>query len=303
VQLLKLRFLQIKRDLGYWVIIIAAVVFFAAQGISEVSLNYALGLAGVFLFFLYAYHTNRKDLNFINKYFDEPKTNLCINYNLITLPVSIAIMVCGYWLITLALHLSVTSLIFLKIKVGGPKLVFIRKYIPSSQFEWIAGLRKNLFLIIPLLLIAIFFSPVKLFGVLALFLLNSTLLGFYSSFEPLVMLNPEGHTIQDFLKHKIGFFTKVILILNVPLLLINSVFQPDVAWYDVCFLGGFLLLASCSIYIKYESYKPNEELHFSIDSLFLYASALIPFLVPIAFFLNSQHKKKAIQNLSNYIDD
>ena len=152
-------------------------------------------------------------------------------------------------------------------------------------------------------LLCLFFSPVKFFGTVSLFLLNSIFLGFYSSFEPLVMLNPEHQDVDSFLKKKAWFFSKVILVLNIPLLLINSAFHIDIAWFNACFLAGFLLLASCAVYIKYASYKPNDELRFHIDYLLLFASALIPFLLPIAFLLNSSHKKKAIQNLLHYTDD
>lgn len=303
MQLLKLRYLQLKRDLGYWVLIIAILVFFIVKGISEVSQLYTLSLTAVVLFFFYAYHSNRKDLNFINKYIDQPKKNLCFNYNLSVLPVSSALVFNNYWLLALGLHLGITLLVFIELKPGGPKLVFIQRYIPKAQFEWIAGLRKNLFIILPLLLIAVFLSPVKFFSVVALFVLNTVFLGFYNFFEPLVMLNPEGLETKEFLQKKVSFFTKVLILLNAPLLITNSFFHPDIAWFDACFLAGFLLIACCSVYIKYENYKPNDEIRFHIDSLLLFASAIVPFLLPIAFFLNSSHKKKAIQNLSHYIDD
>ena len=300
VQLLKLRYFQIKRDLGYWVIIIAAVVFFAAKGISEVSLNYALGLAGVFLFLLYAYHNSRKDLNFITKYFNDPKTNICISYNLLTLPISSALLFQQHWILASGLHIGATLVVFIHIKSNVPKLVFIQKWIPPSQFEWIAGLRSNFYILIPLFILVLFFSPVKFFGPVTLFLVNTTFLGFYRYFEPLVMLNPEGLEAQEFLDRKNNFLIKTILALNLPPLIINSVFNLDVAWFNICFLIGFALLASCTIHIKYADYKPNEEQPFHIDSLIVFAAVLIPFFLPISYLLNRSYKKKALVNLTNY---
>jgi len=302
VQLLKLRYLQLRRDLSYWVPLIAALVFFVSKWVSEVSETYCLGLAGVSLFFLANVHLNRRDLNFLSKYFTRPVSDVFVNYNLLVLPITTGMLANGYWLIALGFQACSGLLAFLKIKTGGPKLVFIHKYIPAEHFEWIAGIRKNFFIIVPLFLIAIFLSPVKFFAVVCLFLFNSIFLSFYASFEPLVMLNPEGRSTEAFLKRKIFFLSKIILISNVPLLLTNCFFHPDIAWFNISFVVGFLLLASCTVYIKYENYRPNDELRFQIDSLFLYAAAVIPFLLPVTFYLNYTHKKKAFHNLSNYID-
>lgn len=303
VQLLKLRYLQIKRDLGYWMIPILLSVFFVSKEISGQSQLYAVWLAAVCVLFLYTYHTNRKDLTFIKHYLAHPLRDVCINYNLLTLSVSLAIASSGWIPIAFALHLCVTVLVFIKLNFSGPPLLFIRKYLPASEFEWISGIRKNFIPLLILFLLALFLSPVKFFGPLALFLMNSIFLSFYNAFEPLSMLNPYNLPVEHFLKQKISFFIKVILILNVPLLLVNSVFHPDIIWFNLCFLIGFSMLASFSVYIKYANYQPKHDLKFHIDYLFFYAAALIPFLLPLSFFLNRSHKKKAIHNLLNYTND
>jgi len=303
MQLLRLRYLQLKRDLSYWVVIIAAITFFIAKGVSEISGTYCLAFAGTVLLFLYSYHTNRKDLNFIEKYFMSPKKELCFNYNLLISPVSAGITAGGYGSIALGLHACVSLIPFTRLKVSGAKLIFIGRLIPPAQFEWIAGLRKNFYILVPLLLVAAGLSPVKFFCLAALFLLNTIFLGFYNFFEPLLMLNPENHHPAGFLNKKVFFYNKMILLVNGPLLLINSIFQPDVAWYNICFIAGMFLLGSSTIYIKYSFYKPNDDLRFHMDYLFLFASALIPLLLPLAYLLNHTHKKKALRNLSHYMHD
>lgn len=303
MQLLKLRYLQLKRDLSYWVVILSAGAFYISKGMGEVSQNYSPVMVGTILLFLYSYHTNRKDLNFISKYFAFPKRELCITYNLLVAPVSAGIIASGYWPLALVLHCGATLIPFSRIKINSAKLIFIGKYVPATQFEWIAGLRKNFYVLLPLLLVAMVLSPVKFFCLVALFLLNTIFLGFYNFFEPLVMFNPEGLASATFINRKVHFYTKIILLVNTPLLLINSLFQPDVAWYNVCFVAGILLLGSSTIYIKYSNYKPNDDLRFHIDYLLLFASALVPFLLPLAYLLNYSHKKKALQNLSHYIND
>lgn len=251
VQLLKLRYLQIRRDLGYWFIPILLSVFFVSKEISEQSQLYALSLGAVCILFLYVYHTNRKDLSFIKHYLAHPLRDVCINYNLLTLSVSLALALSGWIMIALCLHLFVSLLVFTKINFSGPAFLFIGKHLPSSEFEWISGIRKNFIPLLILFLLALLLSPVKFFGVVALFLMNSIFLSFYSEFEPLPMLNPNNLSAEHFLKQKISFFIKVLLVLNVPLLLVNSVFHPDIIWFNLCFLIGFSMLASFSVYIKY----------------------------------------------------
>lgn len=303
MQLLKLRYFQLKRDLSYWVLLIAVAAFYIAKSVSEVSFFYCLALATSCVFMLSAYHLNRKDLHFINTYFAQPKKELLLNYSLLFLPVSVAMFINHYWLIAFGMHVCILLVVFLNLQLSSPKLGFITKLVPSAQFEWISGLRKNFYLLLPLILLAVFLSPVKFFDTVALFILNSIFVGFYAFFEPLVMLNPENLSSENFLKNKIIFSNKVLLFSSGPLLLVNSIFHPDIAWFNICFLAGFLFINSCSVYIKYANYKPNDEIRFHIDYLLLFASALIPFLLPISYMLTQSHKKKAIETLSYYFDD
>jgi hypothetical protein len=205
VKLFTLRYLQIRRDLGYWTLIIAVAAFFIAREISAGSLLYCSLLAAALVFLLYNSHLGRKDLNFIENYLGRAKQQVAINYNLLVLPVSAGMLVNKYWLPALLLHFGVSLLVFTKAPRSLPRLAFIGRLIPAQQFEWISGVRTHFYSLVLLLLLAIVLSPVKLFGVMALFLLNSIFLGFYSTFEPLPMLNSCNLPAVDFLKQKVSF--------------------------------------------------------------------------------------------------
>lgn len=277
-------------------------MFFVSSNISTVSEQYCYSLAAIFIFLVWIYHNNRKDLHFISRYFISPKRNLQITYNLLALPVS-AGMIAGHYVIPpLLLHAAVTLIPLLAFKTKAPGLAFTGRYLPSEHFEWISGLRKNFYLLLVLIPLAVFLSPVKFFGTLALFLVNSIFLSFYNVFEPLVMLNPEGLEAEVFLKRKIRFLCNMILGVNIPLLLVNATMHPDIAWFNACFVAGSLLLASCTVYIKYAFYTPNTEMSFHIDFLLLFASVIIPVLLPLTFLLHATYKKKALKHLSNYLD-
>lgn len=259
-----------------------------------------LMLCAGYLLVLVNYHFNRKDLNFLSKYFKYPKFNLWLNYNLLTLPLSSAIFLNQDYFCAVALHLAITVIPFLVVKPSLPKLIFMKRFVPASQFEWIAGLRSSFYVLVPLFILVLFFSPVKFFGPVTLFLLNTLFLGFYRYYEPLLMLNPEGLSSENFLDQKNKFLIKTILVFNIPPLLINSVFNLDVAWFNICFLIGFSMLASYSIYMKYSDYKPNDKQPFHMDSLIVFAAVLIPFFLPISYVLSRSYKKKALINLKNY---
>ncbi len=303
VQLLKLRYFQARRDLSYWVLIIAAAVFYVSKEVSELPALQGLYYTGLVSLLLYSYHLNRKDLNFLAKYFKNHKMQICLNYNLLVLPVTTAFALSSNWWLALLLHLLVSLTGFSGFKSGSFKLLFVSRYIPASQFEWISGVRKNFLLLCLLLVLTLILSPVKLFGLVALLLFNFVFLGFYNFFEPLLMLNPENLLPRDFLRKKISFLSNVLLCVNLPLLFINFLFNQEVLWFNIGFLFALLLLASSSVYIKYANYRPNESLRVSIDFLVLTASIFLPYLIPLGLLICFSSRKKAIANLSNYTDD
>lgn len=301
MQLFKLRYFQIKRDLGIWIVIIAIASFYISKSVSETSLTYCMVFIGIVLFALYNYHINRKDLNFIRHYLNRPKLQVCINYNFLILPLSLALAFGVYWKYLFLVHLFVSLLSLINFRVRSFKFLFISKYISAANFEWISGIRRNFPALSLLILIALILSPVKLFGVVVLFLLNSVFLGFYNYCEPLLMLNPENLTAENFLKKKISFLIRMLLFINIPVLAINIIFNPEVLWFDLGFIFAFLLLAACTVYIKYANYQPNTSLRLSVDYLVLTGSVILIYLLPLSIFIYFSNKKKAINTLSFYI--
>jgi len=301
VQLFRLRYFQIKRDLGYWIIIIAVACFYLSKTISETSQLNCQIFIGIVLFSLYNYHINRKDLNFIEHYLQAPKLQVCVNYNVLILPLSFALASDVYWKWIFFVHLFATLIGIFYVKLTSFKFLFIGKYISAPNFEWTAGVRKNFLTISVLLLIALILSPVKLFGVVALFILNFIFFSFYNYCEPLIMLNPEDLPVEVFLQKKIRFLIRTLLVINVPLLLVNCLFNPDIIWFNVGFMLAVLLLGACTVFIKYANYKPNTALRLNMDYLILTSSVVIFYLLPLGILIYISNKKKAIHNISNYI--
>jgi hypothetical protein len=301
VQLLKIRYFQLKRDLGIWVFIIALLAFFIADHIAGTSATYSLYLSLAITALFFNYHSQRKDLSFIFKYLKSPQKNVLITYNVLLVPISLAFLLNERWISFLIVHAGVSLASF--ITLSGTTFLFkkITEKIPPSQFEWIAGIRRSIFILLPLLVVAVILSPVKLFGLIALLLVDSIILSFYNEFEPLVMLNPGNEEPEIFLSRKTGFLNKILIFLNLPLLIINGAFHPEIAWFNAGFIIALLIVSSCSIYLKYSSYSPGGSMSFHIDAILLYASLFFPFLIPITIFILYNTKKKAVLNLRHYL--
>lgn len=300
MQLLKLRYYQVKRDLGIWAILIAGGIFyFCLEFASDTDRNSYI-LIGIVLIAMYTYHANRNDRNFLSHYLKRPLLQVLVNYNFSIVPASLALIINHYPLNAFGLHLLVSCIAFINFRSSRQRLLFVNRFIPADQFEWISGLRKNFYQILVLLLLAIFLSPVKLFCLAALLLLNTIFLGFYTLHEPLLMLNPKFLSPEVFLNQKVNYLLKMIVIINTPLLLVNALFHPDSAWFSACFLIALILLGSCVVYIKYARYQPNLSQGFTIDQVILFGSLLFPYLLPLSLYLYYSNRKKAIAQL-NYL--
>lgn len=303
MQLLQLRFYQVKRDLGPWFVLIVVAALYFAFTISEDQALYGMALAGIVVVGIYSHHSNRRDLHFLKFYFHRPFLQIALNYQLLIMPVSLVFFLHQQWMNLLILHAAVGAVAFVRPRATTRRLLFISRFIPAEQFEWVSGLRSHFYSVLLLLLISCVFSPVKLFGLMALFLLNSVLLSFYATSEPILMLNPDFLSPGEFLRRKIKFLNRIVFFINTPLVLVNSFCHPESAWFCAGFLAGTFLLCSTTIYIKYANYRPNSSSMSSIDQLVLFAGLLIPYLLPLSVYLFYSNRRKAIETLQTYQDD
>lgn len=257
----------------------------------------AVGLA------FYSYHSKRNDLLFLGRYFKNYKFQIILNYNLFITPLSIALYSGSPWYVVASLHLILSAIPLFEQRNTRFVLLFIGNKIPSEHFEWIAGLRKQFFVFIGLLILLLVLSPVKFFFFVPLFLLNTFMSDMFTEYEPLVMLNPSNYSAYDFLNRKIQFGVKMFLMLNLPFIIINSFFNPDMITFNLLFLASSALVLTNAICIKYANYIPNEKLNFHADLFLLILAVFVPFLVPISIYLFYANRKKAINHLNFYFHD
>lgn len=302
VQLLKIRIAQIKR--GYIpplliYLMLCVFIFYNSPGFdSQKSLVFTIST----FFLIQQFHIKRSDLTFTKRYLNYHKFQIALNYNLIILPITIGMYFVTSYRYSVLIHLLVSTLPFIEVTSQSRTFLFIGKMIPPVHFEWISGLRKNLFIILFILLIVVVLSPVKLFPIALLFLLNLIFMDFYSHYEPLTMLNPKNLSINAFIDEKIFFSCKVFTFINAPILLINSIMHFDMITFNLLFFIGLILMFINVIYIKYATYEPKETLRFHADQILLTITAIVPYLIPISIYLLYSNRKKAYKNISNYIE-
>ncbi|MBL7924056.1 MAG: hypothetical protein JNL88_07650 [Bacteroidia bacterium] len=176
------------------------------------------------------------------------------------------------------------------------------QFLPAMAYEWRAGIRRN-FLPVCLLVLAILASvSVPVLPLAFTWLLHVVILSFYSSCESRALLCAPGYTAAAYLfsKCRIGFTLQSLLFL--PLLAFYISFQPGTFWLAIFFYGMSLVSLLFTIVTKYLYYEPSRDKSpaqvFQIVSVL---SFIIPFLIPIPFFLNFLWYKKAVQRIDQYV--
>lgn len=301
IQLLRLKYYQLRRQWGYWIPLFGLGLFFISDYISSSSDRNAVVYFAVILLYIIYHFQNRKDWSFIEKHLSRPAWQVVMLYTVIILPASSAFVINKKFLLALILHMAAILVPFFFRVTFTVRTNFRIKIIPAVEFEWISGLRRTIFFFIPLVLIAIVLSPVKFFGLAALLLLNLVIAGFYSINEPLMMLNPFRFSIEEFLKSKINFCLKASIILNLPLLTVNSIVHPEQFYINVLFIIGICILHATIILIKYANYEPRTSLPTNADTIIVTISLFVPWLLPLSGLIFLNNRKKAINNLRRYL--
>ncbi len=304
MQLLKIRFYQFRRDLGilfFPILAIASLVSFFAFDHPQLYGYYAVGIIS---YLIYSFHQNRRDLSFVYKHFNSPKYQVVSEYQLFLLPVSIPVLFTQYWYCFFMLHIIAFLIPLFEIKSNLQfKFLFLSKYL-KNDYIFIAGVRKNLFVLVAFAIIALALSPLKLFPLVALFLFNMVIFSFYDTNESVQMIQASNKTPKQFLSEKSGSAISKLLFLNLPVLAINTAFNPDLFLFNVFFLVYNLLMLASIISLKYSDYQykkggNNNQVKLIVMVLGLF----IPYLSPLTIIFYFQSRTEAIKNLNNYLDD
>jgi hypothetical protein len=248
---------------------------------------------------------NRKDKEFIYSHLENPHWQLFTEYAALTLPFFITAIFTKSWFYFL-LELGVLFCIpFLHIAVRSKAILKnMSRVIPAEQFEWIAGLRKNVILITTLYLLAAAFCWFRILPLFLLWFLTTVLLSFYSECESLQVLRESGRPAGKFLLLKLYAHCKYILLLFTPLIVVNTLCNPEFLLINLLFIPVQVALLSFAILLKYSLYTPNKME--SGNSVLLTSIAVLvslPYFLPLPIILSFIYFYKAKRNLNYYLND
>jgi hypothetical protein len=180
----------------------------------------------------------------------------------------------------------------------------ISSFIPATDFEWISGFRRSFGYLIPLYLLALGLSWFRVFPLLILWFISVTIASFYTECEPLHILREGDFSSAELLKRKLIRMVKYMLILQIPVLAINTIFNPEFWLLNLFFIPLQVSFLSYAVCLKYSSYEPNKNaignnVVLSVISL----GSIIPYFLPIPLLMAVFTFGKAKMNLNNYLND
>lgn len=304
MQLLKIRFYQFKRNLGilfFPILALASIISFFAFDHPKQYGYYAIGIIA---YLFYNFHKSRQDLSFVYKHFNSPEYQIILEYQLFLLPVSIPVLFTGYWIWFFVLHTMVLAIPMIKQDFRIPfRFLFLPRYL-KNDYVFIAGVRKNFFILSALAVVALLLSPLKLFPLVALFLLNMILFSFYEINESVQMIQASNKTPARFLSEKSSTAASKLTLLNTPVLIINTLFNNDLFLFNVYFLVYNVLMLVTIISLKYSDYQYKKTGNNNQVKLIIMVLGLfIPYLFPLIIIFYIQSRAEARKNLSTYLDD
>jgi hypothetical protein len=309
--LLKIRLLQLYRELvkaGWWAVLVALVIYVMVvikivrpsvallQG-SELTIFFSL-----FIFFI---NSIRKDKRLLKQIFPENfKKYLFIEYLIFSLPFTIPYLFSNFkiGIVIFSFLCFLITQFDISVKLN-PKnqAVILKEFIAINNFEWMAGMRKNQYLIILLYLFGIIISYWHFAGFITLGVITLLFSDFYNNCESQFILTLEENNSRYFiiskLKSHLWQYTKIIL----PFLLCYFLHYPEKYLFYLPLLLIYYANFTLFILNKYKSYIPNTYLHSNIVIVGLcFLGMFIPYLFPISIILVFVFYSKSITNLKGY---
>ncbi len=293
-------------------------------GIGLIRIIFLIGLIGFFGLFLYtktsdkstsqlvsigllslitAIQLRRGDKLFLKSHFSNYKLLILAEYLVISFPIFLLLVVHRQWG-SLLYFLSLLLIVHFDLKPRYSSLnTKLQAFIPSDSFEWIAGIRKQLFIIMPIWIISAGTSFFIHSVPIAIFILGISTFSFYEKGEPYQMILSYEINAKKFLflkvKRQIQFFS----ILTIPLIGLFLVFNfnrwyiPITEYFIFCFIHIYVIMT------KYAFYEPNKKSPAAQTIGGIGVGGVIPIFLPVVWVLTIWFYIKSINNLNYYLDD
>lgn len=301
------QFLREANQLGLYIIFVIAIIgfliFYSYEQFSEG--NYGLYIIAGLTAFCFYLQVNRKDSPFIYKHICRPQLQLFSEYAALTFPFSIFAVFTKSWYLYPMLLICLAVISFIKIQTKiKTRFKNLSSIIPACNFEWISGYRKQYLAFTFLYVAAVSFCWFKILPLFLLWLLTILISSFHNKCEPVQILREGNNLPRRFLWNKIKMNSLFILIFYTPLIIINTLFNPDYFLINVLFVPTQIFFLCFSICWKYGYYSPNTtQLSGSIPLAVVGLVSSLPYLLPIPALLTVAYFYKASHQLKPYLND
>lgn len=258
-----------------------------------------------YIFTLVSIQIKRADKIFLETHFLNYKKIILIEYLILSTP----------FLFCFIFHVQYTSAFILLISILGiinmnltiKKRSYnnkLQRWIPNLAFEWKAGFRQYLFLIVPLWIAAFGGSFFVGSIPIAIFIFGLIPLNFFEQGEPYQMIIAREESIAKFLLHKIKLQLIIFTALVAPLILMFLIFHVEFWYIPIIEYFIFFFLSIYFVLTKYAFYEPNVKSPAATTFGALGGvAALIPFFLPVIIFLSIWFYFKSTHKLKPYLHD
>lgn len=309
--LIKIRFKQLFRGIiGIGLIriifLIGLLGFVAIIMFIQLSINpNVYYITVVYLLIITLIHIRRQDKVFLKSHFANYKLIYLAEYFLLILPIILCLAYYFQWFSAVLVLFGIGIIINLDFKFIQRSLnTKIQQFIPHDCFEWKAGIRKTLFLILAIWIISLgtsfFIGSVPI----AIFIFGIIPINFYEKNEPYQMILAYEMNTNKFLLYKIKLQITLFSILTIPLIVGFMIFHFEMWYIPVVEYFIFLSLHVYFILTKYAFYEPNSKSAATqLFEAFGVLGIITPILIPIIWLLSIWFYFKSHENLNFYLND
>jgi len=263
-------------------------------------------VSGAFLLMVILIHIKRQDKIFLKIHFINYKLIYLAEYLLLIIPVIVSLIYHFQWIIAVSILCAIGAIVNIDIKKPKQRNLNtkLQQLIPYDCFEWKAGIRKTLFLIITFWMIGLSTSFFIGSVPIVIFILGILPLGFYEKGEPLQMVLAYEMGSNKFLFHKIKMQTILFSVLSIPLMVGFMIFHFERWYIPIAEYFIFISLHTYVILAKYAFYEPNKKSGaLQLFGIIGVMGTIIPVLIPVVWLLSIRFYFKSRKNLNFYLND
>lgn len=259
----------------------------------------------VYLLIVTLIHIRRQDKLFLKSHFVNYKLIYLAEYFLIIIPVLFCLVYHFQWILAVSVLVGIGVIVNYDFKPIPRSLnTKIQQFIPHDCFEWKAGIRKTLFLIIVIWIIGLgtsfFIGSVPI----VIFIFGIIPLSFYEKGEPYQMILAYEMSTNKFLFYKVKLQIILFSILTIPLMVVFLIFHFEMWYIPVVEYFLFISLHVYFILTKYAFYEPNSKSAAAqLFGSFGAIGTIIAVFIPIVWLLSIWFYFKSREKLNFYLND